>query len=331
MSWLIEYRNGIHLPQLGWSLDPQRPVERAFVSHAHFDHMAAHKEVLCTPETGRLMRARLPRKKRIQHELPFGHTEALTPDCTITLLPAGHICGSAMCLLRHEQHGSLLYTGDFKLRPSLVSAPCATPSADLLIMESTFGLSHYAMPPTDAVVADIIAFCRDCLASGSTPVLMAYSLGKSQELLAQLAPASIPVMLHPQVYAMTVIHEEFGIRFPTYRAFDATNLPGHLIIAPPLSRNASFLKNIPSFRTAVITGWALDRATVYRQRCDAAFPLSDHADFPDLLCLVNLVRPKRILTLHGFAAEFASTLREKGYDALALGRPNQLDLGLTSP
>ena len=328
MSWLIEYRNGIHLPQIGWWLDPQRPVDRAFVSHAHFDHMAAHKEALCTPQTGRLMRARLPRKKRIQHELPYGQTEALTPDCSITLLPAGHICGSAQCLLHHVEHGSLLYTGDFKLRTSLTAAPCATPPADLLIMETTFGLSHYAMPPTEKIMAGIIAFCRETLASGSTPVLMAYSLGKTQELLAQLAPADTPVMLHPQAYALTLIHEEFGLRFPAYREFDPEELPGHIVIAPPLSRNAAFLKKIPAFRTAFISGWALDRSTLYRQRCDAAFPLSDHADFPDLLDFVGLVRPRRILTLHGFAAEFASTLRERGHDALALGRPNQLNLPL---
>ena len=84
-------------------------------------------------------------------------------------------------------------------------------------------------------------------------------------------------------------------------------------------------------RTAVITGWALDSSAKYRYGCDAAFPLSDHADYADLLCFVDLVKPNRVLTLHGFAADFASTLRERGYDALALSEANQLDLGLGSP
>jgi Cft2 family RNA processing exonuclease len=327
MSWIVQYRNGIHLPQVGWWLDPHRPVDRAFVSHAHFDHMGAHKEVLCTPDTARLMRARLPRR-RIMHEIPFGQTRPLGQDCEITLLEAGHIRGSAQCLLRHRDLGTLLYTGDFKLRHGLTTGPCATPQADVLIMETTFGRPHYVMPPTEKTVADIVAFCRQCLDEGLTPVLMAYSLGKTQELLASLGPSGLPVMMHPKAVEMTRVHEEFGLRFPDYKDFDPLWLPGHVVIAPPLSKNSGFMKRIPRFRTALISGWAVDRSTIYRQRCDAAFPLSDHADYADLLCFVDLVKPKRVLTLHGFAADFASTLRERGYDALALSEANQLDLGL---
>ena len=129
MAWEIQFKHGIHLPQIGWSLDATRRVERAFVSHAHSDHMARHAEVICTHATARLMRARLPSKKRLEHILPFGQTEQLTPECTVTLHPAGHIFGSAQILLDHTTHGSLLYTGDFKLLPSHAAEPCATPRA----------------------------------------------------------------------------------------------------------------------------------------------------------------------------------------------------------
>ncbi|MFA5264835.1 MAG: MBL fold metallo-hydrolase RNA specificity domain-containing protein [Opitutaceae bacterium] len=327
MDWTIEYRDGLHLPQVDWWLDSRRPVPRSFVSHAHFDHLGFHKEILCTAPTARLMRERMPRK-RIEHVLPLGHAEALTEDCAITLLPAGHILGSAQCLLQHEQLGSLLYTGDFKLRPSLIAEPCATPHADVLIMETTFGRPQYAFPPPEKVRDDMVAFCRKALEEGITPVLMAYSLGKCQEALAHLGSANAPIMLHPQPLAMTRIHETFGCVFPPYRDFKADDLPGHIVLCPPLSQKSGFLKQIPKRRTAFISGWALDRSTIYRQRCDAAFPLSDHADYPDLLRFVELVQPRRVLTLHGFAADFAATLRERGIDALALGVPNQLSLGL---
>ena len=68
---------------------------------------------------------------------------------------------------------------------------------------------------------------------------------------------------------------------------------------------------------------------VYRYQVDAVFPLSDHADYDDLIRYVDLVRPKRVLTLHGFAAEFARDLREKiGVEAWALSEENQLELTL---
>src|SRR6185503_9732060 len=69
---------------------------------------------------------------------------------------------------------------------------------------------------------------------------------------------------------------------------------------------------------------------IYRYQVDAAFPLSDHADYPDLLRYVELVQPKRVLTLHGFAAEFARDLRERGMDAWALSEENQLELTLNT-
>ena len=108
---------------------------------------------------------------------------------------------------------------------------------------------------------------------------------------------------------------------------DADLLPGHVVICPPYS--TGLLGRIPTPRTAAITGWALDAGAIYRMRCDAAFPLSDHAGFDDLIRFVELVRPKRVLTLHGFAREFAQTLRERGWDALAIGQGNQLEFRLS--
>jgi len=327
MSWQVEFRAGVWLPQIEWWLDAHLPQRRAFVSHAHSDHIAPHGEVLCSAGTARLMHARLP-GARVEHVLPFGHTEQLTADCAVTLHPAGHIHGSAQVLLAHDVHGALLYTGDFKLRPGRSAEKCATPRADVLIMETTFGRPHYVFPPTDAVLRDIAGFCHACLDDQTTPVLFGYSLGKSQELLCGLADAQLPVMLAPPVLRLTKVYEELGMHFPAYREFNAAELAGHVVICPPQASDSSFLRRIPRRRTAVITGWAVDPGAIYRYQCDAAFPLSDHADFPDLLRFVAAVQPKRVLTLHGFAQEFALTLRERGIEAWAIGEDNQLEMAL---
>ena len=330
MPWEVQFNKGVCLPQIGWWLDAHKPAERAIVSHAHTDHCARHKEIVCTPATARLMRARMP-GRRVEHLLPFGQTEQLTSDTTVTLLPAGHIFGSALCLLEHTEHGRLLYTGDFKLRSSLSAEPCATPRADVLIMETTFGLPRYVFPPIEQVRADLVQFCQRTLADGATPVFYAYGLGKSQELLCILGAAGLPVMLHSETLRLTEICRQLGLALPTYREFSANDLPGHVVICPPQTRNSSFLKLIPAPRTAMVSGWALDRATIYRNQCNAAFPLSDHADFPELLRFVELVQPKRVLTLHGFAAEFALQLRQRGIEAWAISENNQLEFALQGP
>jgi Cft2 family RNA processing exonuclease len=326
MAWELHHRKGVWLPQIGWWLDAQARTARSFVSHAHGDHIARHREILCTAATARLLAARLP-GRRAETVLPFGRPYDLDFGATATLHPAGHILGSSQILIESAEHGSLLYTGDFKLRPGLAAEPCATPRADLLIMETTFGLPRYVFPPEAEVIAGIIAFCQGALADGVTPVLLCYSLGKSQEVLRALAPAQLPVMLHDDTLRLTRICEQLGLAFPPYREFSAAQAAGHVVLCPP--HGQGLLQRLPAHRTAVITGWALDSGATYRHRCDAAFPLSDHAGFDDLLTFVERVQPQRVLTLHGFAREFAATLRARGWDALAIGQGNQLEFSLS--
>ena len=323
-GWEVQFRKGLWLPQAGWWLDAQARQTRSFITHAHGDHIARHKEVVCTPATARFLQARMP-GKRLVHTWKFGEAHPLEFGLRATLHPAGHILGSAQVLLEGD-HGSLLYTGDFKLRPGLAAEPCATPRADTLIMETTFALPRYMFPPEAEVIAQIIAFCRLAIADGATPVLLCYSLGKSQEVLRALAPAGLPVMLHPETARLTAIYEQQGVVFPPWRELITREAAGHVVICP--SQAAGAIGQLPSVRKAAITGWALDSSAIYRMRCDAAFPLSDHADYPDLLRFVERVQPKRVLTLHGFAREFAQTLRARGIDALALGHGNQLEFSL---
>ena len=330
MSWDVRFENGVWLPQLGWWLDARYPVAKSFVSHAHFDHVAAHQVFLCSEGTARLTRARLPGARR-EIVLPFGTPHDLTPECRVTLHPAGHIYGSAQFLAEHTSHGRLLYTGDFKLRPGLSAEPCATPRADVVIMETTFGLPRYAFPPSEQVIGEIVGFCQQALHDDAVPILFGYSLGKSQEILQALGQARLPVMLHPEVLRMTEVYEGLGMQFPPYRSFDAFECAGHVVLCPPQAAGSSFLRKIEHRRTAMITGWALDPSAHFRYQCDAAFPLSDHADFPDLLTFVERVQPRLVLTLHGFAREFAQTLRERGVEAWALGQDNQLELPVAVP
>jgi Cft2 family RNA processing exonuclease len=319
-------KSGIYLPELYLWLDPSQSKEgKVFVSHAHSDHIGRHREVILSAPTAKLMRARINSKAQ-EHILPFGERRAFIGPrpYTCSLWPAGHIFGSAM--IKIEVEGcSLLYTGDFKLRRSLSAELCEPQPADILIMESTFGRARYRFPPAEEVMRAIIRFCRATLDKGETPVLYVYSLGKSQELLCGLAEAGLPIMVHSAIYELTRIYEEFGHCFPKYDLFSANEAQGKVLLCPP---GANMLRDLAGLRSAIMTGWAVDSSCRYLSRTDAAFPLSDHSDFPDLLALVKAVSPRKIYTVHGFAAEFACTLRELGYDACAPGQAEQLTLPL---
>jgi Cft2 family RNA processing exonuclease len=326
MPWELRQQRGVHLPQIGWWLDATKSQHRSFVSHAHSDHIGGHREIVATRETASLMRLRIPGKRR-ETILGFGESWGAELGCEFTLHPAGHIYGSAMLRAVTDQ-GSLLYTGDFKLRPSLAAEPCQPVRADALIMETTFGLPKYVFPPPGKVEADIVAFCRTALAEGVTPVLYGYSLGKTQELVQIVGQAGLPIMLHAHGHRVTQHYVELGMKMPPFALLDPRAYAGHVIVAPPMSGQAEPITWINPKRTAVVTGWAIDSSARYQYGTDAAFALSDHADYPDLLAFVDQVQPKVVYTLHGFAKEFAATLRQRGIEAWAIGQGNQMELGL---
>jgi Cft2 family RNA processing exonuclease len=83
---------------------------------------------------------------------------------------------------------------------------------------------------------------------------------------------------------------------------------------------------IGPLRIASLSGWALDRRWPTTEDGQQRFALSDHADFPDLVRFVKEVRPQRVFTLHGFAADFARHLRRQGMEAYALSEDDQLEL-----
>jgi DNA ligase-1 len=321
----VRYARGVYLPHQDLWLDPWDAKQFAFVSHAHGDHIAPHQEIVFSERTARLMQSRLP-GKRTEHILPFGERRTVR-GVDLMLLPAGHIFGSAQCFL-FAANETLLYTGDFKLRPGKSAEQVEWCKADTLIMETTFGLPRYQFPPVEQVIDQIIAFCRETIDDGGVPVLLGYSLGKAQEILCSLDEAALTPMLHGSVYQMTRIYEQFGQSFCKYLRYNPNEVAGKVLICPPSANHSRMLEKIGRKRVAMISGWAVDPNAIYRYQVDAAFALSDHADYNDLLRYVELVTPRRVLTLHGFAASFARDLRERGVEAWALSEENQMEFTL---
>jgi len=319
----VRYERGVYLPQQDFWLDPSDAKRFAFVSHAHSDHIAPHQEVILSEHTARLMRIRLP-VSRIEHSMPFGERRTIR-GVDVMLIPAGHIFGSAQCLLFAGEQ-TLLYTGDFKLRAGKSAEQAEWRHADTLVMETTFGTPRYRFPPTKEVIDQMIAFCSETTEAGEVPVLLGYSLGKAQEILCALEHAGLTPMLHGSVYQVTRVYEQLGQSFCKYVRYNRNEVAGKVLICPPSAKRSPMLEQIPRKRVALISGWAVDPHAVYRYQVDAAFPLSDHADYDDLLRYVELVQPRQVLTLHGFAADFASDLRARGLEAWALTEQNQMEL-----
>ena len=328
---MLEWVDDLKLCGTDLYFDSRQPRRRCFVSHAHSDHLGSHEQAIATAPTAALAEYRIGLQGVT--ELEYRTDYDFCPDTRLRLLPAGHVFGSAMIHVTRPE-GSLLYTGDFKLRPGLVAEPAEPVEADVLVMESTYGLPFFRFPPAAQVAGQLVELASAAIRAGRQPIVMAYSLGKAQEATRILTGAGLPVTAHGAVHAMSRIHEQLGVPLGTSRRYrredfdgpKALDLPKRgVLIAPPHVARTGFVTRFKDPCRIVLTGWALLKNAKYRYGVDHALPLSDHADFDELLETVERVRPKRIFTHHGYR-EFADTLRARGHDA-TLARPDaQLSL-----
>jgi len=312
-------------------VDSMRSRERCYVSHGHADHAREHRTVVTSPNTAAICRVRFPRRAKRPDRAPVVFEEHAfnepweEGEHRFTLFSAGHVLGSAQLLVEGES-GRFVYTGDFKLAPSLTTEPPEVKPCDVVLMECTFGRPQYVFPPREEIAGEMAAFARAALEAGTVPVFYAYSLGKAQEAMAILGEAGLALTVHHSIDAMSRVYRERGIHLPAYEAYDEATFAGdRVLVWPPSGKQLPARIHKKPLRGAVLTGWALDRGAHYRYGVERAFALSDHADYPSLLRYIELAAPRKVLLNHGWR-DFVHRLRRLGVDAEYLEDHAQLSL-----
>jgi len=317
-------RGGLHLSGTPLWFDARRKSELSFVSHAHSDHIARHERVIATAPTLRFMEHRLGALTGAL-PVPYRRPFELGP-LVIELLPAGHVFGSAQIRVTREDGTRIVYTGDFNLSPGLATEPAEVAECDILVMESTFGHPRYSFAPKQETFAAVEEWVRGQLERGVAPIILAYSLGKAQEAIKFLTTQGFDVCAHSSVAEMAQLYFELGMPVGKVRAFDGHFREGEVGVFPPHALGRKAVRQIWPRALAVLTGWAVDPGAARRYGADIAFPVSDHADFAQLLSYAKQTGATEVLTLHGFAHELAASLRQEGFCARAVDQPLQLDL-----
>ncbi|ACL63431.1 putative mRNA 3'-end processing factor [Anaeromyxobacter dehalogenans 2CP-1] len=308
-------------------LDATRRVECAFVSHAHGDHIGRHDRTIATAATLALMRHRLGEGKRRKTEhLPASYRSPFgLGELTLELFPAGHVLGSAQ--VRVTRNGvSLGYSGDLCTEPTHAAERAEVMGCDVLVIESTFGHPRYVFPPKDETLAAVRRFVDGALADGVTPVLLGYALGKAQEILKYLSDLGYACRAHPVVHAVNKVYEAHGVALPNVRPLGPEGAGmDEVVVCPPHLARSPAMRGLRKRRTAILTGWAIDGGRFFRG-VDAAFPLSDHADFPSLVRYARATGAGRVFTVHGHEDALAAALRKEGIRAEPLREHMQLEL-----
>ncbi|HEX6640552.1 MAG TPA: MBL fold metallo-hydrolase RNA specificity domain-containing protein [Thermoanaerobaculia bacterium] len=308
--------------------DPAEPRKLGIISHGHADHIGRHEHFIATAATAAFLRTRNGYDLR-GTELAYRQPHRIDDRWTVELFPAGHVLGSAMIRVSGPA-GSLAYTGDFRLEPSYTAEAAEIPQADAVIMESTYGSGpEWTFPSREILREQLVTLVRRIVKRERTPVLLAYSLGKAQETAAMLRDSGIPLVMHPVVAQISGIYEANGVALGAYEVWGrqsslfghrfTTDLRGKAVLVPPhMTRE---IRRIANAETIALTGWALHGT----RDTDHGIPLSDHADFGELVTLAERSRAGIVYVTHG-SRRFAEELRRRGIRAEFLRRKPQMRL-----
>jgi metallo-beta-lactamase family protein len=115
---------------------------------------------------------------------PFHEGFEPLPGVSALLRPAGHILGAATVELRVDGR-TFVFSGDLgRYEDALMPDPERVTSADVLVVESTYGdRQHKPGDPDD----EIAAIVRDTAARGGTVLVPAFAVGRAQSLMFRLA------------------------------------------------------------------------------------------------------------------------------------------------
>jgi putative mRNA 3-end processing factor len=300
-------------------------TSRVLVSHAHSDHTRGfrHKGMkLSTTETKEIHTV-LNSHNISNFQAIDLNSNLSIDDIEVKALNAGHMLGSAQFLVRTPE-SSILYTGDINCVDTLTTRAAQPHRCDVLVIEATYGSPFYHFPSRETIYANVVEWAVDMIKQGYIPCLHVYAAGKAQEIVRLFnVYTHLPVIVNPVLDGVNTAYQKAG------HALDwlsAASVEGGEV----LEKNPCVYVTTPNDRRSIgrktarafATGWALSM----RGR-NAAFPLSSHADFEQLVSFIKACNPQKVYIFTGFAEELRRLIRtELGLDAKAVPSINQRTL-----
>jgi len=324
-SWIRITPEGLYCEPGDFHIDPALPVPRAVISHGHSDHARpGHGTVLATAETLAIMTARLGEGRAGESQIPLRYHEPLVQKgVRITLVPAGHVLGSAQVVLEWE--GSrLVVSGDYKRQPDPTCAPFEPVSCDVFVTEATFALPVFRHPPAEQEIRRLLESVA--LFPERAHLVGCYALGKCQRLIATLRQVGWdrPLYLHGAQANMCALYERFGIGLGELRPVPRPQkrgesvLPGEVILAPPSAEASPWARRLADPVTALASGWMRVRQRAKARGVELPLIVSDHADWDDLLATIAEVGAPEVWVTHGREEALIHALAGRGVRGRAL-------------
>jgi putative mRNA 3-end processing factor len=320
-NWLEVRPEGLYCAPARAYIDPIRAVDRAIITHGHADHARpGHAAVLATEETLQIMAVRYGEAfTASRQKAAYGETIDCH-DVRVTLLPAGHILGSAQIFLQHRGACAIV-SGDYKRRPDPTCAGFELARCDIFITEATFGLPVFRHPPVADEIAKLLK--SRALFPERCHLIGVYALGKCQRLIAELRKSGYdrPVYLHGALMRLTGLYQELGVELGDVRAVAGVkkdDLQGEIVLSPPSAISDRWSRRLPDPVPCAASGWMQIRARAKQRLVELPLVISDHADWDELTGTMAETGASEIWVTHGREEALVHYASQNGMKARAL-------------
>ena len=318
---LLDLRpEGLFCPPAGVYIDPHRPVPRAVITHGHGDHCRPGSRLaLATPETLAIAAARYGRDAFARTQpLPYGESLEIA-EARLTLVPAGHVLGSAQLLIEAQGHRAVV-SGDYKRAPDPTCVPFEPVECDLFVTEATFGLPVFDHPPIKDEIARLLASVA--AQPGRCHAIGAYALGKAQRLIAELRRAGWdrPIYLHGALVGLCRVYERLGIPLGPLEQIrnQGKDLAGEIVLAPPSALNDRWARRLPDPVICAASGWMRVRQRARQRGVELPLVVSDHADWDELTATILETQARTVWVTHGAEEALCHWCGQQGIEARPL-------------
>ncbi|MEM6821742.1 MAG: ligase-associated DNA damage response exonuclease [Verrucomicrobiota bacterium] len=320
-SWIYPEEHGLYVEPGDFYLDPVKSVARAVITHGHADHARpGNEEVWATPQTIEIMEIRYGKAAvETKHAMPFEQSWSIGP-VNISLMPAGHVLGSAQVVLEYEGQ-RVVYTGDYKRKSDPTCEAFIPVRCDVLITEATFGLPIFRNPDPNQEVQKLIQSMEQ--QPERSHVIGVYALGKCQRLIAMLREAGYtkPIYLHGSLRALCDYYRGQGIDLGDLQPATISEkelLKGALVLGPPSAIREKWARRLSDPVVGYASGWMSVRQRAKQRNAELPLVISDHADWPDLLRTIDETKCSEVWVTHGQEDALVHVCRQRGLRAKPL-------------
>ena len=329
-TWLRPEPAGLFCLPGGFYIDPVVPVARAIVTHAHSDHAIPGLDaVLATRQTLDVMKIRLgegtPLRPQTQN---YGERLAIG-DVEVSLLPAGHILGSAQVQISYLGQRAVI-SGDYKRTLDTTCVPFEVAQCDLFISEATFGLPIFHFADAAGEIQKLLDSVQ--MFPGRTHQVGVYGLGKCQRVISLLRAQNYdnPIWLHGSLMALCNYYSAQGFQLGDLRlASDApSKLAGEIVLGPPSALGSLWARRFEDPVNCLASGWMQVRGRARQRNVELPLVISDHSDWPQLLQTIEETGASELWVTHGREEALVYEANRRGVSAKALslvGREEDAD------